>query len=285
MSEDMLKVIASVDRSWPRDYIIRFLYINLAYCFERDIHFFLATKEEQLAQYKKGFIKHEKYIVCSTLIDHYIKALAVFGIKARKITATSTQIPLFAMIVEGQLGYYFLDPLNDLFRIQYGLKTCYFGRHSPYKLVKDNHPYLRSIDEDYLKKIDSDLKVHPNNINTSDIFDVLREEVIVRSISSRFFDVDPNDSYGLTIKKLEFIKDHLINLGKVEGIIERNMMYGFIRGKLFDRLERSHTDVVFNFDEPFNIKTNFVVSYPNHEQIVFEDYTDSKGQFKLERIK
>lgn len=285
MSSEVWKVIKSVDRSWSKDHIIRYLYINLAYCFEQDPHYFLADPEEQFAQYKKGFNYDEKLVVCSTLVDYYIEAFAFFGIRAVKIQATNVRIPLFAMIVAGEKGTYYMSPINDLFRCQYGLNTDSFATIPHNSWFSKKYTGLVRLSEEDLRNLDRDLKIHQLGVSIADMFKELRKEMIVKSIACKHFGVDIDDSYNLTIRKLEFIKKELINLGCVRGICERNMMYGYIRGQILDKIEKAHTSVVYNFDEPFNIRTDFVVDYPDHDVEVYEDFCDSKGQFHLERIK
>ena len=41
MTEQMLKIIDSVDKHWDKDIIIRYLMVNLAPFFKKDLNFFL----------------------------------------------------------------------------------------------------------------------------------------------------------------------------------------------------------------------------------------------------
>ena len=127
MLDEMQKIINNVDKSWSKDLIIRYLYVRLAPFFKRDLKYFLASEEEKYKEYEKGFINRGFDIVCSTLADYYVDLFSSLGINAKKIVANSAKIPLFALIVEGDNGWYFLDPINDLFSNQYGLETTEFG--------------------------------------------------------------------------------------------------------------------------------------------------------------
>lgn len=285
MPQDIMEIIESVDVSWPKDYIIRYLYVKLAPCFQRDLNFFLASYEEKLSQFKEGFHDRGTKIVCGTLVDYYLKILNIFDIETKKIIATNAEIPLFALIVHGDRGWYYLDPLTDLFNNQYGLQTRFFGRTPRYKEVRDNYPNLVQFSYDTLRQMDSELNILKGNLYTSDIFDILRREMITRSIASKILDVDIADSHSLTKKKLQIINDNLINLGRIPGLYERSYMYGFIRGHIFDRIEKTNTEVVFNLDDPTNISLNFIIDYPDYEREVYGEFTDDRGQYFLSRIK
>ena len=50
ITNEMKEIINKVDKSWPKDYIIRYLYISLAPFFERDLNYFLLSDEEKYRQ-------------------------------------------------------------------------------------------------------------------------------------------------------------------------------------------------------------------------------------------
>ncbi|MDE5888520.1 MAG: hypothetical protein K2H20_00715, partial [Bacilli bacterium] len=64
MNEEIQRIINSVNLSWSKDYIIRYLYVNLAPFFKRDLKYFLASDEEKYRQYQQGFINRGFDIVC-----------------------------------------------------------------------------------------------------------------------------------------------------------------------------------------------------------------------------
>ena len=157
MNEQIAEILRQVKFEWPKDYIIRFLYVKLAPIFQRDLDYFLASDEEKLKQFNQGFINKAPYIVCATISDLYVEIFKKYGIKAERVIANSAQIPLFALVVEGDKGLYFLDPLNDLFRNQYGLRPNYFGKIPRYKTVNTSHPNLVNLDHAYIDTIDNAL--------------------------------------------------------------------------------------------------------------------------------
>lgn len=285
MPLDIQQVISSVDKSWPKDYILRYLYVNLAPCFQRDLGFFLATYEEKLRQFKLGFYDNGTKVVCSTLVDYYIRIFAMFDIRAEKIIATSSEIPLFAMIAYGERGAYFMDPLGDLMGNQYGLQTRHFATIPRYETVKRNYPGLASLDDFTLRRMDADMGMHECNVYMSDCISQLRRELTVRAVICKTFGIGYNDTYLLTKKKLEIVRSELINVGNVPGLFERMQLYTHLREQLFDREEKANTDIVFNFDDPDRTTLNFLISYPGYEHEVYEESRDSRGQFHLDRIK
>lgn len=283
MSEDITKILDSVDTRWPKNYIIRYLYIKLAPYFERDLNFFLASHQEQLDQYRKGFYDRGNKIVCSTLVDYYIGFLKKFGIRARKVIASKSDIPLFAMLVEGDNGWFYIDPLNDLFINQYELQSRYFGIIPTFKELQKEKLTTFTLEE--LRGMDHDLKLHKFDIYTSDIFDNIRNEFRTRSIACKKLSIPLEELSELTRRKMQIVNDCLINLGNVPGLFERFYMYGFIRGQLFDKTERKYTSCQIDTEDPTDLKLNFIIDYPTSDEEVYEEVCDEKGMFTLERIK
>ncbi len=283
MPIEIEKILDSVDIHWPKDYIIRYLYVKLAPYFEHDLNFFLASQQEKMNQYKRGFYKRGNKIVCSTLVDYYIEIFSKFGIKAQKVIASKTDIPLFAMIALGDNGWFYLDPLNDLFINQYELQSRYFGIKPTFKGLKQLD--LRYFTLDELKKMDHELKLHKYDIYTSDIFDSIKNEFRTRSIACKELGIDLDNLTELTRQKIKIASDCLINLGNVPGLYERYYMYGFIRGQLFDKTEKKFTSCEINMEDPTDLSLHFIVDYPTSEEEIYEEQCDERGQFTLVRIK
>ncbi len=285
MPEEIIKVIEQVDVCWPKDYILRFLYVKLAPCFRRDLSFFLAPYEERLKQYKSGVINNGTDIVCSTLVDYYIKIFRIFDIKAVKIIANSAELPLFAMIVYGERGLYYLDPLNDLMSNQYGLKTGFFATIPRYKTAQQAYPNLTSLSDDLLREMDEKLGLQQYGVYISDFIEMLREVLTFRSAACKRLNVNVEDTTALSERKLKIFNDELINIGKVSGQFERMQLYTYLWHRLFDKRERAQSDIVFNFDDPDQIKLNFLIFPQGEDAIIYEENRDAHGQYHIERIK
>lgn len=235
----MEEVINQVQSNWSKDLVIRFLYIKLAPYFRRDILYFLANDEEKEIQYKQGFINRFPHIVCSTLADFYVDLFKQFGINAKKVIANSAKIPLFAVIVEGDYGWYFLDPLNDLFSNQYGIRPDFFGIIPRYKTIRSTHPELIILSHEYVSELDKTLDIN----YLDDFFSNLHKILTNRRDAREFFGLPRNVSIDLKERKLQFYNDELINLGNVNGTFERAKLYKYLNDRILNRSEKRYTKV------------------------------------------
>ncbi len=244
----MDEIINQVKNTWSKDLIIRFLYIKLAPFVKRDLQYFLASDEEKLRQYSLGFINRFPDVVCSTLADYYVDLFNSFGINAKKVIATSSKIPLFALIVEGDYGFYFLDPLNDLFSNQYGLRPYYFGIIPRYKTIRANHPGLTQLDKEYVSELDEELNIKYLN----EYFKSLEDPLKNRQRAREFFGYDKNENIDLKEEKYKLMNDRFINIGNVHGTFERSQMYKYLSERLLNHTERRFTTatIIGGLDNP-----------------------------------
>lgn len=249
INEEMQCIISQVDGNWNKDYIIRYLYVNLAPFFKRDLKYFLASEEEKFREYQAGFVNRGFDIVCSTLADFYVNLFNTLGIRAKKIIANSAKIPLFAIIVEGDNGWYFLDPINDLFPNQYGLETTEFGNVPHYQTLRGNYPYLLTLPKDYVDSMDNALGIDKS---LSLFFKELHLDMTNKKYVSDYFDVSSSDLNGLFCKKMNFANQHLINLGQVNGTFERIKLYLFLERIMFFKNEKKNITIYLdrNFAVP-----------------------------------
>ena len=248
MNEQIAEILRQVKFDWPKDYIIRFLYVKLAPVFQRDLDYFLASDEEKLKQFNQGFINKTPYIVCATISDFYVEIFKKFGIKAERVRANSAQIPLFALVVWGDKGLYFLDPLNDLFRNQYGLRPNYFGKIPRYKTINYSHPNLVNLEHAYIDTIDSALGLQTLYDALHGFMNQLHTKLASRNSAFDYFGLERNNLFNLTQRKLQFYNDKLINIGDVKGPFERALLYAYLNGKLLDHRERQGMVVKINED-------------------------------------
>ncbi len=235
----MKEILNKINRSWPKDLIIRYLYIKLAPFFQRDLLYFLVTEEEKERQYKQGFINRFPNIVCSTLADFYVNLFNQYGINAKKIIANSAKIPLYAVIVEGDNGYFYIDPLNDLFYNQYGLKPFFFGNIPHYKTLSNNYKELIKLPYEYIQELDKYL-----NFNFLDkLFNQMHETFTDRKLANSFFGYPENSRIDLKENKILFYEKELINIGNVNGPFERAQLYKYLNDRLLNHSERKYTKV------------------------------------------
>lgn len=240
---EMETIINNVKTNWSKDHTIRYLYIKLAPFFQRDLKYFLATEEEKFKEYSQGFINRGRNIVCSTLADYYVELFQIFGIRAKKIAANSAKIPLFTVIVEGDHGWFFIDPLTDLFNNQYGLKTTEFGAIPHYKTLEKNYPFLEKLPKEYIDKIDEDLEL-PKTLD--DYFRNLHLEMTNKHLIRKRFKTE--NEIEIFRNKIEFSNQELINLGKVNDPFERIKLYLFLERVLFFKKEKRNLKIWLNND-------------------------------------
>lgn len=279
MNEQIAEILRQVKFDWPKDYIIRFLYVKLAPIFQRDLDYFLASDEEKLRQFNKGFINKVPYIVCATISDFYVEIFKKFGIKAERVRANSAKIPLFALVVQGDKGLYFLDPLGDLFRNQYGLRPNNFGVIPRYKTINASHPNLVGLEHAYIDTIDSALGLQTLYDALHGFMNHLHTKLASRNSAYDYFNLDRDSTFNLTQRKLQFYSDKLINIGNVKGPFERALLYAYLNGKLLDRRERQCVTVKINEnrnDPSLRIK----VVRNNNEASYQECFEDNKYVLK-----
>lgn len=280
MNEEIKKIINGVKLSWPKDYIIRYLYVNLAPFFKRDLKYFLATEEEKMEQYQQGFINRGFDIVCSTISDYYVNLFHSFGIRAVKTAANSAKIPLFAVVVEGDHGWYFIDPLNDLFNNQYGLKTTEFGSIPHYQTLNNNFPNLISLSSDYIANIDQSLGIDKS---LSDYFNELHNVMSNRNRAATIYKMPTNDKIAMFERKMEFANEHLINLGNVPGPFERIKLYLFLEKVMFFKTEKKNLTIYL--DKMHEIPRAHIEYHNNYNgSIILFEEQNVQDQFVLKKV-
>lgn len=284
MIDNINKVINQVNLTWEKDEIIRFLYVKLAPFFERDLSYFLASEDEQFKIYQNGFRQKGKLVVCQTICKTYQSIYRDFKIDCHIITTNLKAIPHYALIVNGNYGWYYIDPLKDLFANQLGLKTEYFGCIPKHGIVKDEYPFLINLSQQYIKFIDTKLKLIINNFYMDTFFDVLNKEMVDNKVHT-FFNVNKNDYISLVLKKLYFANDHLINMGEIPGLYERLIFYKFLINKIYKKNEKKIIEPSLILDKDkysllidFNFKTNNL-------HMTFREKKDNNGKFCLKKIK
>lgn len=270
----MEKVIKQVQSNWSKDLIIRFLYIKLAPYFSRDLLYFLADDEEKERQYKMGFINRFPHVVCSTLADFYVDLFNQFDIEAKKIVANSAKIPLFAVIVKGDYGWYFLDPISDLFYNQYGLKPYFFGVIPHYKTIYNEHSELVKLTHEYVNELDKIL-----DINYVDIFfEELHQILTNRKSANEFFGFSKEMTVDLKERKLQLYNGQLINQGKVNGPFERAQLYKFLNDRILNRSEKRYVKVRL-VDGTFN--PHISLELINLDRRIFYEEEKENGRYVL----
>lgn len=267
---DINNIISQVNKSWPKNYIIRFLYVKLAPFLQRDLEFFLASDEQKLIELKEN-INRFPCVNCSTLADFYVDLFACFNINAIKIKATDAQIPLYSLIVEGDNGWFYLCPINDFLNCQIGNKTSHFGYLEGYvkSFVMPKYPHLVSISTTDIDRIDKDLNIK----NLVCFWNRLRYEIFNSNYFCQNYNINKNGSTKVVEAKLNFINNYLINLLVIPGSLEREAYYRFLIHRLFSHKERQNLQISLDLNTRLvNIShTSFETPVIYEENICFQN--------------
>ena len=277
MTKAIEDVISEVQPYWSKDEIVRYLYINTAPFFRRDLNYFMASYEEKYRQYKEGFINRGFDIVCSTLSDYYVNLFNEFGIESKKVAANSAKIPLFVVLVNGDNSWYYLNPLGDLFNNQYGLTPTEYGIIPDYKTLKQ-YNYLQILPKDYIEEIDKKLNL-PETYDS--FFQKLHLEMTINQIF-KYYDLERGDFNSLFERKIDFMNDHLLNIGQVNGPYERIHLYRFLERCIFFSNEKKFITIKLgsNGDNYFPI---IEYNVPNTNTHFVYTEANEKGQYVLKR--
>lgn len=272
----MDEVINQVKENWSKDLVIRFLYIKLAPYFQRDLLYFLAPEEQKEKEYMQGFINRFPNIVCSTLADFYVDLFKQFGINAKKVVANSAKIPLFAVIVEGECGWYFLDPISDLFSNQFGLKPYFFGIIPRYKTISQNYPELTKLPQEYINELDTELNMYYLDA----YFSNLHKQLTNRNTAKEFFGLPRNLIIDLKERKFQFYNDELINIGNVNGLFERAQLYKYLNDRILNKSEKRYTKVKIVKEPKYYLSIELI----NYDGSIFFKEEKKDKQYILKKI-
>jgi len=291
-------VIKSVNKSWSKDLIIRYLYVKLAPGFQRDLDFFTAPTETQVA-ILSGQIPAKQdnaHMCCKSICEYYHKLFKKFNIESEIITTNNKMIPHYALIVKGDSCYFCIDPLKDLMRNQTGLATGYFG-FIPKSKTQDNrklYPHITPLSQEYLKEMDIYLNLLSCGMYTNDFLHMLHKSIFHHQNNRLLEFLDENTSNisfanniyansntanDLAIKaKIEIMNRCVINTGNCPGLMERDQFYDEITRYMFSRFERKRIKVGIQ-----NRELRLIEETDNGPIIYKEVYEN--GVYKLERKK
>ncbi|MDE5539112.1 MAG: hypothetical protein K2J20_01330 [Bacilli bacterium] len=292
------EIIAKVNRAWPKDLIIRYLYVKLAPGFQRDVDFFRLPLEEQIALYNKGIVaKDDIHMVCQTICEYYQKLFAEFGIESIIIKTNNKAAPHHVLMVKGDSCYFAIDPLKDLMRNQIGMTTKYFGT-IPISKTQDNrklYPDLRELSSEYLKEMDIYLNLLSCGMYMDDFFNMLHESIFHRPNTRILEFLDAKDFDIVKLKqavyptgvanehvitaKISLIDKCTINIGNCHGLLERDQFYDEILNHVFSRIERKQLKVGITAE-----KELYLFHLTDTTPALYIE-TQENGHYKLERKK
>ena len=100
-----------------------------------------------------------------------------------------------------------------------------------------------------------------------------------RNIAYEFLDVPNGEKNLLTMKKIKFMNDYLINLGHVNGPYERVMLYLYLYTHLLDSSEKRRLNVLLNKD---NYHVNIRLDTDQNNYLMYEEVKED-NKYKLIR--
>lgn len=256
------EVIKNVNKSWPKDLIIRYLYVKLAPGFERDLDFFLAPTDEQIAIIQdENRVSDDTHMFCKIICEYYQKLFEKFGIESEVITTNKKIIPHYALIVKGDTCYFCIDPLKDLMRNQVGFKSGYFG-FIPLSKTQDNYklyPQITTLNPEYIKEMDEYLKLLSCGMYSDDFLILLHQSIFHRpnyrllefldqkesniEFSENIYAKSNKANHYAIAAKIAIMNRCVINIGNCPGIMERDQLYDEIVRYVFSRSERRNIKV------------------------------------------
>lgn len=293
MQYSIFNIIDSVDKNWDKDLIIRYLLVNLAPFFRRDLNFFLRSDEEKIDMLKKKIkYQNDGIVICRTICEFYTDLFKSFDINTVIIKATDKYVPLYSLVVEGTYSLYYLDPLQDLMYSQYGINNYNYGLTPNWKncVVKEQYPQIKSLSNEYVNYLDKRINRFINIIKMDDVLQSIRKDILDRTNVMQYFNLNKWDDYEVINAKLNLISKFFINNGQVNGLIERYQMYNFIKGLLFEKKLKPKIKINIyrdydEFNNPINPRLN--INILDDDKNVCANYVETQidNKYTLKRIK
>ena len=234
---EIQKIILEVlNNKWNIDYAVRYVTVEISKLVKRDVSFFKMSDDEKLDNLKEqNYELSYPNVICKTLHELIRDVLDYLGIESKVVIATNTKVPLYALIVEGEYGRYFIDALNDLFKVQYNIQPVTYGNC----ICSNNNildtSKLLSLDLDYIREMDLDMGIIKTEY-FSDYINRIKNKYIDRNQAKRILEIE--SSLELLKRKMKLISEMYLNNHPVEGPYERVGLHVYLRNNLFNKSEK-----------------------------------------------
>ncbi len=274
--------INNINPHWNKDLIIRYVIVELAPYFQRDLFYFLSSPQKQYNLFCNGYRPKSPNVFCITLCESYQRILERFDINSKIIQASKTEegkVPLYALIVEGDNGWYYINPLKDLWSHQLGVDSNEYGviGYSNHDYVIQNYPYLQTLSSSYIKELSTELAIPDNN-------PFFEPDVIGGKDLNQYRKkkgMDARASYAETaVAKIEDIGNCYLNVGAVFGPIERNLMYKFFFTTVLTKPEKSLIKLSLDPNHNFAITIDIDA---DGETITYQEEKNEDDRYSLLR--
>lgn len=270
--------LKTINARWSKDLKIRFVYRELAPFFQRDLNFFYSSLESQLEQYQNGFLLKGNEVVCKTICMYYHRVLKKLYIESKIIVTNVKEIPHYALIVSGDFGWYYIDPLKDLMANQLGLFGKFFGIIPKYGIVSLNYPFLIHLSTSYVESLDNQLY---QGGFLDDFFEQLHLELSNDHLIRKFCNNFLMSRFDIILFKIQFMNDYLINLGTILGSYERVQYYWHLISCIFNKIEQKSLIVSGDLHGTIIFEVNYL---PKNQFVKFEEIQNEASEFVLKRI-
>lgn len=239
------EILKNAPKDVSKDVLMRYLYLELGKIYRRDTRFFYGTDEEKEKIYNQEFDLNGKNIdiICKSIgKDIYVKVFEQAGIQARCVNKeTTSPFPHIDIIAspDGGNHWYYMNPMDDLYRIQGGLKTQRYGSRT------SKYDGLDYYTEEQLREMDNLLGYTYRGMYMDEFFEMLREEFMNRAKIRRHVSQENPELTKREVNKeflleykIDFILQHISEFEKMQGYIELKKYQREIFGKMLNKAER-----------------------------------------------
>lgn len=246
------EILANIPKDINKNTQIRYVYLELAKKFRKDIAFFYGTDEEKSVIYAKDpkldFSNQGSLeIICKSSALIYKYVYSKIGVDVQLVEKT-TKSPFqhVDLIVTGEDNKkYYLSPMEDLFKIQLGMRTKRFGSKTDKFNDMENVGELSSFSEKDVKEMDDKLGYTYKGIYMDDVVAMIREEALSSKILKplvleKYSEYEgkqiPKDLYAKF--KVEFLLEHMNYRKKLKGYIEYKDYFDYMLNAVLNKKER-----------------------------------------------
>lgn len=245
----MRKVLKSMPEEYKSDknLMMRYIYINACIYYAKDTRFFYGTDSSKEIIYNRKIDPKNfkgRNIICKSLATIIVDSFNEVGIKAKTISKkdTNSPFPHIDIIAEGNNDKkYYMNPLDDLFRAQIGLKTKSFASKTR-KYPDENLSYM---EDEEIQKYDDKIGYTYKGIYTDTFFELLKGEFqnrrkLINFISERDTTLTRKDlnKSKLLEEKLDFLFQYVNLRSKYNGYIELKNYIKYIENNLLTKPEK-----------------------------------------------
>lgn len=238
------EILRNAPGNIPKDTLMRYIYIELGKIYRRDVNFFYGTDQDKNKIYngKNHFNIEDVDIICKSIGRIYAMIFEQAGIKAKCVNKeTKSPFPHIDIIAspDDGINWYYMNPMDDLYRIQGGLKTQRYGTRTT------KYDGLSYYTEDQLRKMDEQIGYTYRGVYMDEFFDMVRSEFLNKAKIKEHIRRERPDLSNRDISKdflleykIDFMMRFIAEFEKMQGYIELKKYQKEIFGRLLNKTER-----------------------------------------------